>query len=459
MMAVQSKLPPRLIPFALGFMNDPLSRLKKLSKQGRLIFKSSPDNASLVFAFGAGYNQIVVSNPDIFYTPQLPVACPDPNVSRLMQGLIFMNGAPHRRNRRLIMPVFHKKYIENYADDMIRLTQQHLDNWTVGTVIDMVAEMHTLTLHIVNKTIFGRETTLEQNVSQMIQDWLDITLNPYNMIVPFNIVGTPTRQMVNASAKVNQLMRELIQEKRDAPDNHYDVLSLLVHTRDENDDSLTEDELIGHASILYIAGHETTATSLAWTTLLLAQHRQIYTELLEELDSVLGGNPPSLDKLNELDLLDRVIKESLRLFAPTMWTVRVLQEPFELAGHQLDAGTTIALSHYVTHRLPEVYDNPDTFDPDRWLTISPSAYEYMPFSAGVRMCIGATFATMEMKIVLAIMLQRYRFQLIDGRTINRKPRNAGLFAPNDLPIHVMPNTATPQRVNITGNVHDSITFT
>ena len=142
-------------------------------------------------------------------------------------------------------------------------------------------------------------------------------------------------------------------------------------------------------------------------------------DVVDELAAVLQGEAPSLEKLQQLPLLDRVVKESMRVLAPVPWNGRVTAKPTELGGYSLPEGTEVLVSISQTHHMSELYPNPESFDPSRWETIAPTAYEYNPFSAGPRICIGAGFAMMEIKIVLAMLLQRYRLQFVPKNPIDR----------------------------------------
>lgn len=181
-----------------------------------------------------------------------------------------------------------------------------------------------------------------------------------------------------------------------------------MQTHDEEGSRLTEAEVVGNAVVLFLAGHETSANALTWALFLLTQHPAIAEELQAELATHLGGEPPRLDQLGDLRLLDGVINEALRLFPPLSYIMRTAQEPFVMDGYHFAEQSSVMISHYLTHRLPAIYEEPDRFLPKRWFTLKPSPYEYLPFSAGPRLCIGAQFAMLEMKLVLATLLQRVR---------------------------------------------------
>ncbi len=146
---------------------------------------------------------------------------------------------------------------------------------------------------------------------------------------------------------------------------------MLIQARDEDGRGLSDAELIGQATVLFIAGHETSANALTWTLFLLSQHPRVLGDLCDELRGTLHGGAPSVDQLDQLPLLDRVIKESMRLPPPASLSLRVSTAPFELGQHQLPRGTTVFFSQYITHHMPDLYPEPERFLPERWQTINP----------------------------------------------------------------------------------------
>src|SRR5438045_8615967 len=178
---------------------------------------------------------------------------------------------------------------------------------------------------------------------------------------------------------------------------------------------MTDTELVGQATILFGASFETTASTLTWTVFLLAQHPVIMRELMDELDRVLGRRPPSPEQLPQLSFLDRVIKESMRILPPVPFTIRAADEDqIPMGSLTLNHGARVICSHFLTHHLPDIYPEPELFRPDRWREIDPTQYEYLPFSAGPRACVGAMVAIQVLNISLAIILQRLRFNIMRG---------------------------------------------
>ncbi len=377
--------------------------------------------------------QMVALSGRLFPTSRSPTSRERP-LLRTMTGLFHVNGDEHRRHRRLLMPAFHKTHIDAYRDDMVRITESLLERYRPGAVRDVHADMTELTLRVATKTLFGgEEGDRGLRLSQMMQRWLLTMMSPA-MMVRGDLPGMPYWRFLNFTHEIDRATVAIVRDKRaqtsraGAPSGATDMLSTLIAARDEDGSALDEDDLIGHTGVIFAAGHETSTNALAWTFLLLSQHPQVASDLTDELDAVLRGAPPSVDDLARLPLLDAVVKESMRVLPPVPMHPRIVAQDSELAGHRLPAGSEIFLSIFHMHHDPDVFPDPDAFRPRRWESAKPSVYEYNPFSAGPRMCIGASFATMEIKMVLATLLQRFRLEMpAEGARVN--PRVAITMAP------------------------------
>jgi cytochrome P450 len=414
---------------------------------------------SYVFAFGPELNHQLLANPDVFENGMGLLRLPkDTGLRRLfMNNLAVMNGAHHKQQRKLMQPAFHKKQLVRYHDDMVALTQRTLDCWQVQSEIDLLFEMKQLTQRIAVKTLFGvyNEAELER-IGVLLQRTIDVTSSPLFMIAPINVPGLPFHRANRLAVQLESYIRSVIAQKRAQPDAT-DVLAALVHVRDEDDAKLSDDELIGHAFTLFVAGHETTSNALTWTVFLLNQHPQTMADLLDELDSQLSGNAPTIEQLRSdgtrLPLLEGVIKESLRLLPPAPIGIRIAAAPCELGGYALPKGANIFYSEFITHRLPELYTEPNRFKPERWVTLDRSPYEYLPFSAGPHMCIGAGFAMQELKVVLALLLQRYRLAVVPNTKIEP---NLRMRPPQGMPVRVYPQDRQFQASPVRGKIHDLV---
>ncbi|MDF5733735.1 MAG: cytochrome P450 [Rhizonema sp. PD38] len=336
-------------------------------------------------------------------------------------GLFGVNSFTHRQHRQLLMPAFHKHRIASYRDDIVTITQSVLEQLQLDKQTDIAQVMRLLSLRIATKTLFGNDVGSQGAKSaELLQEALALMGKLKVVLLPFDIPGLPYHHLFNSMAQLDDEMRSLIRCKRESGTEDKDLLSMLIQARDvDSGMALSEEELIGHTSVIFAAGHETSANALIWTLFLLSQHPQVAADLLDELESVLQGEAPTVAQLQQLPMLERVIKESMRVLPPVPWNGRVTSQPTVLSNYTLPTGTEVLLSIYQTHHMPEIYPEPERFHPQRWEGFEPTMFEYNPFSAGSRACIGAGFAMMEIKIVLAMLLQRYRLQYLPQKRIDR----------------------------------------
>lgn len=418
------------------------------------LFSSYPRTEGVVFVRGPELLRQVATDAETYHRYHLlgPLA-PGEHPTRRQEplryfgaGLFAMNEAEHRRARRLMLPAFHRRRVEAYRDQMVALTQELAAGWAPGQVVDVHHAMTELTMQIVTGALFGVDPhSAGRRIGRTIQRAIDLSFNLATLLLPLDIPGTTYARFLDAAGQIEDELRRLIYEKRIAGDDGGDVLSMLMDARDEEDGSmLSEGDLLGHAGLLFIAGHETSSNALAFTLLLLSQHPQICADLLDELQAALGGAPPTVEQLRELPLLDRVVKESMRVLPPVPWNSRVAVAADELGGQRILPATEILLSIYHTHHMPEIYPSPERFDPARWERHEYGIFEYNPFSGGPRMCIGASFATQEIKLVLATLLQRFRFELVEGATVSRFVGPTMSLRPG-LPMRIWPQDRQLQR--------------
>jgi len=379
------------------------------------VFLRGPELNRALLTNHADYHKCALSGP---LYPQEPLSERTRPLTRMLTGLFHANEADHRLQRRLLMPAFHRSRIESYRDEMVAVTEALMAEFRPGTTRDIRPDMMHVTLRIATSTLFGSDLgELGLQIGHDIEGW-GATLRGAN-VVPFDLPFTPYRRWLNLSSRIDRRMLEVIRLKRENPGSRRDMLSMLLEARDESGVQLSEDELIGHAGVIFGAGHETSSNALSWTLLVLAQHPAILADLCDELTGKLHGDAPTFEALADLPLLDRVVKESLRLFPPAALNHRITARDSALGEYHIPAGTEVLSSIYHTHRMPELYPEPLRFLPDRWQRSDPGPYGYNPFSAGPRMCIGATFAWFEIKIVLALLLQRFRLELVPNQRIDR----------------------------------------
>jgi cytochrome P450 len=346
----------------------------------------------------------------------------------LGKGLLTSEGDFWLRQRRLIQPAFSRQRILSYAPLMVEAARELLADWQPGQRREILAEMMKVTLNIAARTLFGSDVSSEASaVSQALQVLQDRFLVRFNSLVPIpNFLPTPGNlRLRRAVRQLDAILYGMIRQRRASKEQRGDLLSLLLHARDEVDNTgMTDRQLRDEAMTLFLAGHETTALSLSWTWFLLSQNPQAEARLAEEVQTVLGSRTVSADDYPRLPYTEAVIMESMRLYSPAYLVGRENLHACEVAGFHAPAGTTMLMSQWVVHRDSRWFDQPKQFRPERWLAGQAQRlpkYAYFPFGGGPRLCIGNTFAMLETVLVLATLAQHYRFTLAPGQTVEPAP--------------------------------------
>jgi cytochrome P450 len=344
----------------------------------------------------------------------------------LGDGLLTSDGDHWLRQRRLIQPPFLRDRIASYAPDMVALTLRHLDGWRDGEVRDVHAEMRRLTLAIAAKALFGADVTGEaEAVGQALQD----AMGTFNRRL-FRVFRIPERVPTPGNLRIRRAIGRLdavlygIIGRRRAEGGDRDLISILLAARDEGGGRMTDRQLRDEAMTLFLAGHETTALALAWGWYALSQHPEVVEELSAELRRVLDGRPPTVADLPRLRYTEMVVQEVMRLYPPAHVIGRQAIGPCTVSGYPVGAGATLLMSQWVVHRDGRFFDDPERFHPARWadgLAQRLPRCAYFPFGGGPRVCIGNTFAMMELVLVLAAIAQRFRFTLV-GPPIRPRPQ-------------------------------------
>ena len=346
------------------------------------------------------------------------------------RGILFIDEPEHQQQRRLILPSMHRKRIEAYQNVMREVTTQILDRWQPGVEIDIAREMDDLALIVEGRTLFsmdlsGTEHALSDAVTvvtQTMNDAFRIALAQ----LPFNVPGLGYgRSVRRAIARIKIILEEIIARHQNDVTDTGDVVSMLVAAIDEEGNRLTAPQMMDHLLTLFVAGHETLANALTWACYLLAQHPHVTSKLLYELESQPGGKAPTPAELDRLPYLEQVVKEVLRLYPPAASLSRIARKPFEWKGYAFHAGDIIMYSPYVSHRMPDQFAEPEVFRPERFDPVSGEQHApgaFIPFGAGPRTCLGAPFAMMELKTVLAMLLQRFRLDLVANQRVEATVR-------------------------------------
>jgi cytochrome P450 family 135 len=311
-------------------------------------------------------------------------------------SVLQLDEAPHMRERKLMLPAFHGERMTRYRDLMRSAAERELERWPLGEPLQLRPRMQAVTLEVIIRAVFGfREHERVDLARRLLTDVLDLTTDWRSMLALATLGPRRVhdwRYFQRELDPVNELIFEEIRRRRGAHDLEVrdDVLSLLVQARHEDGRPMSDAELRDELMTLLAAGHETTATALAWALERLVRHPDKMARLAEGDD----------------DYLDAVIKETLRLRPVLPIVVRKLTEDMEIGGRRLPAGVSVAPCIYLVHRRPDVYPEPDRFIPERFLEQPAGTYTWIPFGGGVRRCLGASFAMFEMKTVLQAIVER-----------------------------------------------------
>jgi cytochrome P450 len=346
----------------------------------------------------------------------------------LGNGILTSEGEFWRKQRRLIQPAFHRERIAAHAAMMVEFTERMLHDWDAGQRRDVQEDMMQLTLQIVAKALFDADVSGDAADASAA---MDTTLKAFtarvNRVLKFpRWAPTPLNVRTRrAVARLDAIIFRIISARRASGEDRGDLLSMLLKARDEDDSTrMTDRQLRDEAMTLFMAGHETTANTLAWVWYLLATHPEVETKLHAELDAALPDRPPTFDDLPRLPYAEHVVTEALRLY-PTVWLLgREALEPCEVGGYHVPVGRTVFMSQWVIHRDPRFFDDPLTYRPERWadgLAKRIHRYAYFPFGGGPRICIGNGFAMMEAVLLLATVARRYRLALAPDAVIKPLP--------------------------------------
>jgi cytochrome P450 len=442
----------------LTFSRDPLACMRQLHATHGDLAALEDEGRRLAFVFSPACVQEVLTDVETYHAQFFAIrGSRNSSQRRLTSNVLSQNCAEHKRFRRQVMGPFQKKCFEPYHDALAKLAGDLVASWQPGETRDMFREMTRYMLRVTGALLFGCEERLAYEIGRDIERW--IALNHavgIGALVPDAKASASYDDLLSAAAALEQKVRALIEQRRHAGAAGDDVLSRLISAHDDSGVGMTDAELIGQTTVLFGAAHLTTANTLTWTLFLLAQHPRVAAALVEELEAAFGGALPSLQQLEQVPLLDAVIKESMRILPASAYSHRVNVRPVQFGDLHLAVGTPIIFSQVITHHMAELFPEPEAFRPERWRTIAPSPYAYFPFAAGPRMCIGASLATMILKLTLTMILQRFRFALVPGATIDARVDWTMLNPASGMPMRLLPAEAAFTYVPVNGRVHDLV---
>lgn len=343
----------------------------------------------------------------------------------LGDGLLTSEGDLHRRQRRLMQPAFHRERIGAYASMMTDYANRTTARWADGMTVDVADEMMRLTLGVVGKTLFDAD--VESHASEVGTAMAAVMNSFWIRMLPF--AGSLERLPIPALRRarlarqtLDGIIYRMIAERRAAPGDRGDLVSMLLLAQDHEGDGrgMTDDQVRDEAMTIFLAGHETTANALTWTWYLLGEHPDIEARLHADLDRVLADRLPTLADLPSLPFVEQVATESMRLYPPAWIIGRRAINDFELDEYLVPKRSLVLLSPYLTQRDGRHFVDPDRFDPGRWTPAFKESlvpFAYFPFGGGARRCIGEGFAWMELGLVISTIAQRWRLRLVPDHPV------------------------------------------
>jgi len=420
---------PRFVQL-IQWIGDPLTYLDKCAKQYGDIFTAQIGKPVVMVNHPQAVQEILNSNA--LHAPGSLNSIVKPMLGE--QSMLMVSGERHKRSRQLLIPPFHGERMRNYAQLICDIAADVASKWSVDRPFVARSAMQEVTMRVILQAVFGMDDGPRlQQLRPLLASIVDMTGSPLRSSMLFlNWMQqdwgswSPWGRMKQRQRKVNDLIYAEIEERRLQPDaNRTDILSLMMAARDANGQPMTNEELRDELMTLLFAGHETTATALAWAFYWIHHLPSVRQKLLQELDS-LGENPDPME-ISRLPYLSAICQETLRIYpVGTQTFARQVLTPVELMGHQLEPGTPVFASIYLTHRREDLYPEPLQFKPERFLERQFSPYEYLPFGGGSRRCIGLALAQLEMKLVLATILRDFDLVLAQKKPVQAKRRGVTL---------------------------------
>jgi len=344
-------------------------------------------------------------------------------------GLLANDGDFWLKQRRLAQPAFHRQRIAHYGDTIAALTHEALNTLPTHTYFNINAFLMDMTLEIITVTLFGN---ISQGHRTQISHALDTIMEHFGTrSIPERIWEQLTRRPIisetsyrAATHDLDTVIQDIIDARRQQPDQHTDLLQMLLDARDDDGNGMSAQQLLDECKTTILAGHETTALTLTWSMWLLLKHPAVLSKLTREVNDVLGERIPGMSDLAALPYTEQVIRESMRLYPPAYNISRESIQDVDIGGYRIPAHTEVSISQFAMHRDPRWYADPLTFRPERWTEEFKAGlpkFAYFPFGGGPRLCIGQQFAMIEASIILAMLVRHGTWRLHPWQLISLQP--------------------------------------
>ncbi|MFI1401027.1 cytochrome P450 [Streptomyces sp. NPDC020681] len=437
-----------LLGHALPLLRSPLSFLSSLPGSGDLVEVRLGPWRAYVVCSPALTHQVLLD--DRTFDKGGPLI--DKAREALGVGVGTCPHAQHRRQRRLNQPAFQSTRMPGYVAEMTKQINAVTECWREGQTINVLAALEEMTIRILIATMFAGARLSDTDLTKILHDVLDISRGVFRrMLMPQLLAQLPllgNRRFEEAHTHLRQVARSTIEHYRSNGTDRGDLVSVLVAAQDPDahgdsmQGKLSDDELTDTVITYFFAGAETSASLVAWALHLTASHPDVERQLHAEVDTVLGDAPATFDDLPRLEVANRIITETLRFRPPAWIFTRTTTQETELGGHRVPAGSTVIYSQYLVQHLPDVYHDPEHFNPDRWRhnhTTSMPHGALVPFAAGARKCIGDTFATTEATLAIATIATRWKMEPVPGTHV--RPGRGLVLRPEGLLMSPVPRTS------------------
>lgn len=383
-----------------------------------VIYRPVPGKArQTVFGFGPEINREVLTQVEVFGGGDFRAPDGAPWINGSMSSAI---GKRRAEQKAVLSPAFGRDHLKNYYNDMAAEVDRMTASWQGRREIDLLAEAYVLAARIASRCFYGQEAgQFGGSLAEVIRDFAGVLLHPLSS-VKLKIPGTPYYKLSRIAPRLRQLLDQELARKKQQDYSGTDVLSMMMRAQHDTKVQLSEDEILGNAVGLYLAGHDVPANGLIFLVSLLATHPQAASRLMEEIDREIGDGQITYEQIFKLPVLDSVFQEMLRVICPALLIFRQAITDSHLGEVEIKAGTEVLLSPYMTNTDPAYYENPRHYQPERWATIKPSLYQFLPFGTGPKRCLGAGFAEIQLKLAITKIFQRFRLQAAPGAKLDFK---------------------------------------
>jgi cytochrome P450 len=381
---------------------------------------------TLTFA-PSGMKLVMVSDPEAVKTlftapPEVaPSAAGNSPIAPIMgpSSVIVLTGKEHMRQRKLLLPPFHGERMREYENTIVEATKKDMAGWELGRPMRLQERTRAITLEVIVRAVFGVEAERMATLTAAIGALLEPVSSPRMVLFALRrwSLDRPTGAIGEGLDALDAVIYTELSRRREQADlaERTDILSLLMQARDEDGQAMTDGELRDELVTLLLAGHETTATSVAWAVERLVRHPRKLQRLQAEIDATKKEGESGGE-----EYMTAVVNETLRVRPVVPLVARMLTQDLQVGKYTLPKGTRVTPSIYLTNRNPRVYEEPGEFRPERFMENAPETFSWIPFGGGIRRCIGASFAQLEMKLMLRTMLEELEPRLPANGRVWRK---------------------------------------